>query len=204
MKPQAQVASLMEGSQQVSAHEFAQRRETRPALGLFGPFERVESIHKPAMERAQVVQPDDPLIASGLLPSDEWIVNEAATRLAQARTLFKKLTGKNLPAPYRDQPKYLASAHWQRFRKQQICRACFQCERCNLPRWRCRTRYGQDLNVHHLDSGYERLGAERDGDALVLCPRCHLVAECGKIGHPAFIDVDGKRVRCCCGEISCR
>jgi hypothetical protein len=173
-----------------------------PHEGLFGRFGVIEPPTKPAMPRARLVQPDDPSIARGFLPSDDWIVNEAGRWLAHARMSFKQFTVEHLPSPYRDQPDYLASDHWRRFRRKRIRLAGEQCECCSLSRTRCRQRYAQDLNVHHLDSGYERLGAERDEDVLVLCPRCHLAAECGKIGHPAFIDVDGKGVRCCCGELN--
>lgn len=61
--------------------------------------------------------------------------------------------------PYAD---YLQTGHWQRTRAAALERAGHRCQLCNRP---------QHLNVHHRT--YERRGAERDDDLIVLCRGCH-------------------------------
>ena len=59
---------------------------------------------------------------------------------------------------------YLASDHWRRVRLAVLREAGGRCARCG---------HGA-RHVHHLT--YERLGAERPGDAEALCERCHATA----------------------------
>jgi cytochrome c len=64
---------------------------------------------------------------------------------------------------------YLKSSHWIDF-KDKIYSRRRQCEFCKI-------NYG--LNIHHLT--YERLGAERTTDVMVLCRNCHYKHHEGKI-----------------------
>lgn len=71
-----------------------------------------------------------------------------------------------------DYQRYLLSPHWERTREDKlrrgICHAgyylcpkclCFVTRRC--------------MHVHHLKSGYKRLGRERDCDLELACEGCH-------------------------------
>lgn len=57
---------------------------------------------------------------------------------------------------------YLKSAHWQQVRKDALTRAGNRCSLCNSDSL---------LQVHRRT--YERRGAERPGDVVVLCDSCH-------------------------------
>jgi 5-methylcytosine-specific restriction endonuclease McrA len=63
---------------------------------------------------------------------------------------------------YRD---YLASPEWQATAAAALERADQRCQVCNADRW------FSPLEVHHRT--YERLGAERPADLIVLCRHCH-------------------------------
>ena len=65
---------------------------------------------------------------------------------------------------------YLASDHWQRFRRLALSAAGHRCARCDDDG---RTTIDVFLEVHHLT--YERLGRERLEDVEVLCTNCHMV-----------------------------
>lgn len=70
--------------------------------------------------------------------------------------------------------RYLHSPHWQELRRQVFERALQNagstnlhgvCERCGYEPWRpC-------LQLHHIS--YDRVGAERLEDLILLCPNCH-------------------------------
>lgn len=65
--------------------------------------------------------------------------------------------------PYVD---YLRTPHWRSIRRDALRRADGRCQLCNSPPHR-----HQPLNVHHRT--YERRGAERPEDVIVLCRACH-------------------------------
>jgi len=58
---------------------------------------------------------------------------------------------------------YLRSRHWLTTRRRALLRAGRKCQRCEA---------SYSLEVHHLT--YDRLGAEAEGDLMVLCAMCHL------------------------------
>jgi len=63
--------------------------------------------------------------------------------------------------------KVIASERWQTIvRPKMLEWAKNKCERCGA---------GENLQVHHLT--YRRLGSEKPDDLLVLCERCHEIAE---------------------------
>lgn len=63
-------------------------------------------------------------------------------------------------------PAYLETTHWQHIRRDAIRRAGGHCQLCNAKPLR-----HYPLDVHHRT--YERRGAERPEDVIVLCRRCH-------------------------------
>ena len=67
------------------------------------------------------------------------------------------LNWRNLPYA-----QYLQTPHWRMVRAQAIKRAGGRCQFCNAD---------GPLEVHHRT--YERLGYERTGDVVALCPACH-------------------------------
>ena len=60
---------------------------------------------------------------------------------------------------------YLGSDHWKDVRARKLEAIGFCCESCSTKSY---------LQVHHLT--YSRVGAERLGDLMVLCGRCHSFA----------------------------
>ena len=60
---------------------------------------------------------------------------------------------------------YLRSDAWRTRADAALRRAGHRCMICNADRW------FTPLEVHHRT--YERLGAERPGDLVVLCSHCH-------------------------------
>jgi hypothetical protein len=62
--------------------------------------------------------------------------------------------------PYRA---YLKTPHWQQVRKAALERTEHRCSLCN--------DHEHQLEVHHRT--YERRGAERPADVIVLCDSCH-------------------------------
>lgn len=71
--------------------------------------------------------------------------------------------------------RYLASAHWKEQRAAALERAENSCQVC------CRSKR---LQVHHRT--YERVGAERPADLIVLCAQCHsLFHDKGSWGKPS-------------------
>jgi hypothetical protein len=62
--------------------------------------------------------------------------------------------------PYQD---YLATPHWQDVRHRALAYADHRCQLCG--------RGKVELHVHH--NTYERLGAERASDVVVLCAEHH-------------------------------
>lgn len=67
---------------------------------------------------------------------------------------------------------YLRSTHWIK-RAEEVRWKRKRCADCGLGRSWAHLLTGQALNVHHLETGYERLGAERDEDLVLLCWVCH-------------------------------
>lgn len=61
---------------------------------------------------------------------------------------------------------YLRTNHWQHKRLMALRRAGWRCQVCNEE-----ASKGKPLDVHHRT--YERRGAERAEDVIVLCRRCH-------------------------------
>lgn len=72
-------------------------------------------------------------------------------------------------AGYGSYEEYLSSLHWKETRSAALSKAGGKCCICNAE---------SDLNVHHKT--YERLGAERDDDLVVLCKQCHLIFHKGQ------------------------
>lgn len=70
--------------------------------------------------------------------------------------------------------KHLRSPEWARIRKQALKRARYRCQFCGITRDQARLR-GQHLEVHHTH--YENLGREQPEDLVVLCSKCHDVAD---------------------------
>lgn len=66
-----------------------------------------------------------------------------------------------------DYQKYITSTKWRNIRKQILQHRGRVCEVCKKAHYR--------LEVHHLT--YERLGAEKYTDLLVVCPDCHAVED---------------------------
>ena len=66
---------------------------------------------------------------------------------------------------YRSMPyaEYLQTDHWLVTRRAALERAGLRCQACNAG--------DVVLDVHHRT--YERRGAERPGDLIVLCGECH-------------------------------
>lgn len=64
----------------------------------------------------------------------------------------------------------LSSARWKALRKERIRRAMHRCERCQRAQGDRR-----NLQLHHLT--YERLGRELDTDLILLCKKCHEIAD---------------------------
>lgn len=102
---------------------------------------------------------------------------------------------------------YLKTPHWIELAESTRSRRK-RCADCGLGRSWARLLTGQALNVHHLPSGYEHLGAELAEDLVVLCWVCHakrhgLSAEYGldhggKFGDRwKMPDVVGWRIRHC-------
>ena len=61
---------------------------------------------------------------------------------------------------------YLRTNHWQHRRLMALRRAGWRCQVCNEE-----ASKGKPLDVHHRT--YERRGAEKAEDVIVLCRRCH-------------------------------
>lgn len=57
---------------------------------------------------------------------------------------------------------YLLTEYWKITRDKALSRADYKCQLCSSARY---------LQVHH--NTYERLGAERDSDLIMLCRDCH-------------------------------
>ena len=71
---------------------------------------------------------------------------------------------------------YLRSDAWKAAAAAALDRAGHRCAVCNADRWFSR------LDVHHRT--YERLGAERPEDLVVLCRHCHsLFHQHGKLAR---------------------
>ena len=66
---------------------------------------------------------------------------------------------------------YLKSSRWERVRDRAIRMAGKQCQQCGKQADRGKNGQPTGLNVHHLS--YDRLGAEKDDDLIVLCRGCH-------------------------------
>ncbi len=60
---------------------------------------------------------------------------------------------------------YLLSPHWLELRRKMRLANNHQCASC---------KSGKNLQLHHLT--YARVGAERPGDLIVLCAKCHTFA----------------------------
>ena len=58
--------------------------------------------------------------------------------------------------------RYLKSNKWRQRKHRSLRLVGYKCEVC---------RSEVDIHVHHLS--YERLGAEKDSDLIVLCEVCH-------------------------------
>ncbi len=79
---------------------------------------------------------------------------------------------------------YIASADWQKRRKEFLRSCGEECNRCFIPRWLAEIAYDQDLHVHH--KSYANLGSERWEDLEPLCRRCHDIET---FGHSKFREI---------------
>lgn len=76
----------------------------------------------------------------------------------------------------RDYATYIANDDWKRRREPLIRAHRSKCCLCGIPRGLTQAFDGQDLNVHHLESGYQRIALgeeERPEDVEVRCHLCH-------------------------------
>lgn len=64
---------------------------------------------------------------------------------------------------------YMKSKAWRDVRNAAFRRAGFKCQQCGLSHIEAR------LECHHIT--YERFKKERPEDLIVLCPRCHAIAD---------------------------
>jgi 5-methylcytosine-specific restriction endonuclease McrA len=65
--------------------------------------------------------------------------------------------------------RYINSQQWKQKRALALKAAQYRCQHCGFSKWT------KTLEVHHLT--YERLGAERPDDLIVLCEECHKKAD---------------------------
>lgn len=68
-----------------------------------------------------------------------------------------------------DYKSYINSKKWKKIRARKLEQAGYICERCGI------SKYSAKLEVHHKH--YFRLGNENLNDLIVLCPKCHEVAD---------------------------
>lgn len=91
----------------------------------------------------------------------------SGTRRARNRKRREKQTGADVSESARvDKPDYFAylkSPEWRAKRFERLMLDSFSCQMCG--------QHGGVLNIHHLT--YKRLGHEKMGDLLTLCPACH-------------------------------
>jgi len=68
---------------------------------------------------------------------------------------------------------YIASPDWRARREGLIEAHGSRCARCGIPRGLAQLFDREDLNFHHFEEGYARLGEETPADGEPLCKPCH-------------------------------
>lgn len=94
--------------------------------------------------------------------------NPSRPPAARAKVTWQRLRKQGDPSWY---SAYLRSRHWKQFRKQMIEKAGYKCSQCSRVDPHRDRKRGSRMNVHHKT--YERVGAERPSDVVVLCWICH-------------------------------